>query len=150
MEIPNFLSVAEVEHILALAHQLDMKRSTTGDGDNAKETDQLKTRTSKNTWVSREASPIIDAIYRRAADLQRIDEALLRYRDADEERPDVHGRRPLCEQLQLVHYSETEEYTAHHDFGFARLEDSKQTARFSTLLLYLNEPEEGGEVGAFF
>lgn len=35
--------------------------------------------------------------------------------------------------------------SAHHDFGFARLEDEHQAARFSTLLLYLNEPEKGGE-----
>ena len=35
--------------------------------------------------------------------------------------------------------------SAHHDFGFARLEDEYQAARFSTLLLYLNEPEKGGE-----
>ena len=60
----------------------------------------------------REKSPVVDAIYRRAADLQRIDEALLRHRDKDE-RPDVVGTKPLAEQLQLVHYAETQEYTAH-------------------------------------
>lgn len=111
LEIPNFLSVAEVKHVLDLAHSMDMAKSTTGDSTTGgKETTQLKTRTSKNTWVSREASPIIDTIYRRAADLERIDEALLRYRDR-EERPDVAGIQPLSEQLQLVHYSVSEEYT---------------------------------------
>ena len=35
--------------------------------------------------------------------------------------------------------------SAHHDFGFAHLEDEHQAARFSTLLLYLNKPEKGGE-----
>mmetsp|Transcript_12899 Transcript_12899/g.24498 ORF Transcript_12899/g.24498 Transcript_12899/m.24498 type:complete len:498 (-) Transcript_12899:63-1556(-) len=143
LEIPNFLSSSEVEHVLDLAHRKKMALSTTGDS-TGEETTQLKTRTSKNTWVAREESPIIDAIYRRAADLERIDEALLRHRDADE-RPDVPGRKPVCEQLQLVHYGLTEEYTAHHDFGYAKLDDEHQAARFSTLLLYLNEPEEGGE-----
>jgi len=143
LEIPNFLSPSEVEHILDLAHRKEMALSTTGDS-TGQETEQLKTRTSKNTWVSREESPIIDAIYRRAADLERIDEALLRHRDPDE-RPDVPGRKPACEQLQLVHYGKTEEYTAHHDFGYARLDDEHQSVRFSTLLLYLNEPKKGGE-----
>lgn len=70
----------------------------------------VETRTSKNTWVGREASPIIDTIYRRAAELGRIDEALLRHRD-DDERPDVPGPNSLAEQLQLVHYGVSEEYT---------------------------------------
>jgi prolyl 4-hydroxylase len=143
LEIENFLSEAEVQHILELAVKLDMKKSTTGDALN-RETAQLKTRTSKNTWVPREESPIVDAVYRRAADVQLMDEALLRYRDADE-RPDVTGRRSLGEHLQLVHYNAGQEYTAHHDFGFARMDDEQQGARFSTLLLYLNDVPKGGE-----
>ena len=113
LEIPNFLSLSEVHHILELAHSMEMKKSTTGDSSGSTETTQLKTRTSKNTWVNRESSPIIDTVYRRAADLQRIDEALLRQRDADE-RPDVPGRNSLGEHLQLVHYAVSEEYTYVH------------------------------------
>jgi prolyl 4-hydroxylase len=37
------------------------------------------------------------------------------------------------------------EYTAHHDFGFSRIDDRKQGARYATLLLYLNEGMNGGE-----
>jgi prolyl 4-hydroxylase len=37
------------------------------------------------------------------------------------------------------------EYTAHHDFGFSRIDDKKQGARYATLLLYLNEGMNGGE-----
>jgi prolyl 4-hydroxylase len=37
------------------------------------------------------------------------------------------------------------EYTAHHDFGFSKIDDKKQGARFATLLLYLNEDMNGGE-----
>jgi prolyl 4-hydroxylase len=47
--------------------------------------------------------------------------------------------------LQLVHYQDGQEYTAHHDFGYPQIGDENQGERFSTLLLYLNSPEKGGE-----
>ena len=37
------------------------------------------------------------------------------------------------------------EYTAHHDFGYTKIDDKRHGARFATLLLYLNEVPEGGE-----
>jgi prolyl 4-hydroxylase len=38
------------------------------------------------------------------------------------------------------------EYTAHHDFGYSRVDaTADQGARFATLLLYLNEDMKGGE-----
>jgi hypothetical protein len=113
-EIPNFLSQAEVDHILHLAGGIDLAESTTGDvGQTSKkvsvEDEKLrKTRTSKNTWVKRKQSPIIDAIYRRSADLLRIDESLLRYRDKSE-RPDVPTQNGIAESLQLVHYDPKQE-----------------------------------------
>jgi hypothetical protein len=45
----------------------------------------------------------IDAIYRRAADLMRIDEALLRHRGDGS--TDLGTEKSLAEQLQLVHYN---------------------------------------------
>mmetsp|Transcript_41780 Transcript_41780/g.126759 ORF Transcript_41780/g.126759 Transcript_41780/m.126759 type:complete len:271 (+) Transcript_41780:957-1769(+) len=141
-EIPNFLSGVEVDHIIKLATGMDLKISQTGDG--AAKTDSRQIRTSRNTWVTREQSPIIDAIYRRAADLIHIDEALLRYR-GDGEHPDLGTEKSIAESLQLVHYGVGQEYTAHHDFGYRALNDPKQEARFLTLLLYLNEPQGGGE-----
>lgn len=144
-EVPNFLSTAEVQHILHRATGL--KLSTTGllvGTDEKPKVDQLKTRTSSNTWVAREADMVMDAIYRRAADLMRIDEAWLRARHPNEH-PEHQHRKSLAESLQLVHYTKGKEYTAHHDFGFAPITDEYQTARFATLLLYLNEGMEGGE-----
>jgi prolyl 4-hydroxylase len=44
-----------------------------------------------------------------------------------------------------VHYDVGQEYTAHHDFGYARYRQKGQPARFATLLLYLNEGMVGGE-----
>ena len=108
-EIQNFLSPAEVQHILDLAQKENLALSTTGDGRPVKDT--TKTRTSYNSWVERERSPIIDVIYRRSADLLRIDEALLRFRP-DGERPDVYDSSPFAERLQLVHYDYKQEYTA--------------------------------------
>jgi len=34
---------------------------------------------------------------------------------------------------------------SHHDFGYARIDEKQQGARFATLLLYLNEGMKGGE-----
>ena len=118
-EIPNFLSETEVDHILKLATGAGLKRSTVGDvGGNKKEEIKgndnpiAKTRTSTNSWLSRETSPVVDAIYRRAADVMRIDEALLRHRHEDEF-PEWPHPKSVAEKLQLVHYSEGQEYTAH-------------------------------------
>lgn len=141
-EIADFLSPLEVRHILQLAGQEDLKKSTTGDPKVKQEFS--KTRTSKNSWIERERSPIVDAIYRRAADVMRIDEALLRHR-VDGERPDFPAHQSLAELLQLVHYDVGQEYTAHHDFAYPPLDDTYQQSRFATLLLYLNEGMEGGE-----
>ena len=147
LEIKNFLSRVEVEHILKLAGGVELVRSSVGDvgaGKSKAESKKTDTRTSFNSWVQRSKTPIIDAIYRRSADLMRIDEALLRTRDASE-RPDYVTKKSLAEHLQLVHYDPGQEYTAHHDFGFSDLSDL-QGARFGTLLLYLNdEGLEGGE-----
>ncbi|KAG7369976.1 2OG-Fe(II) oxygenase superfamily-domain containing protein [Nitzschia inconspicua] len=149
-EIQNFLSPTEIDHILDLAGGIELHESTTGDVGTDRGSDRTKglerktkTRTSKNSWVPREKSPIIDAIYRRAADLTRIDEALLRSRDKDEH-PEVPTKRKVCEELQLVHYGPEQEYTAHHDFGHTHIDDNLAGARFATILFYLNEGMEGG------
>jgi len=146
-EIRNFLSQEEVDHVLYLAGGITLKTSQTGQaGDSDTHRKATKTRTSKNSWIERERSPIIDTIYRRASDLTRIDEALLRERSDDEsESFDMDHTETLAESLQLVHYDVTQEYTAHHDFGYSHIEDEVQGARFATLLLYLNDGMVGGE-----
>jgi prolyl 4-hydroxylase len=47
--------------------------------------------------------------------------------------------------ISIPFTSHDAEYTAHHDFGFSKIDDKKQGARFATLLLYLNEDMNGGE-----
>lgn len=150
LEIPNFLSPTEVAHILDLAGGIELGESMTGDyeGPDGKRTSRKeegkKTRTSFNSWVERERTPIIDAIYRRAADLTQIDESLLRHRNK-KEHPELPSNKPCSESLQLVHYDPNQEYTAHHDFGYSHINDQVMGARFATLLFYLNNVTEGGE-----
>merc|ERR1719343_464175 len=149
-EIRNFMSREEVDHILELAGAITLSESTTGDVGSNRQTKEkstakeTKTRTSRNSWVERERSPIIDTIYRRAADLARIDEALLRRR-SPEEAPHLKTKKSVAETLQLVHYDKTQEYTAHHDFGYSDIDDNDQGARFATILFYLNDDMIGGE-----
>lgn len=143
------MSRQEVDHILELAGAITLGESTTGDvgsngSDRISTASSTKTRTSRNSWVERERSPIIDAVYRRAADLARIDEALLRRR-SPEEVPHVKTKKSIAETLQLVHYDKTQEYTAHHDFGYSHIDDNVQGARFATILFYLNDDMVGGE-----
>merc|ERR1719230_2367010 len=59
-------------------------------------------RTSKNAWIYRETDHVVDSIYRRAADLMRIDESLLR----DRKEPGGTGKhlKTVAEPLQIVHY----------------------------------------------
>jgi len=145
-EIDDFLSQTEVDHIMYLTTGMKLHRSTTASGsekDPTAEDGTKDTRTSLNTWVYREKDAVIDTIYRRAADLLRIDEALLRPRSEDEY-PEMDSRRSIAEALQLVHYDVGQEYTAHHDFGYSKILQKAQPARFATLLLYLNEGMEGG------
>lgn len=115
-EIENFLSKVEVEHILDIAHKANLKLSSTGEVNSGEKRvkDSTKTRTSYNTWVPRVQSPITDSVYRRAADLMRIDEALLRARGPNEKLPGTFNQNTLAEDLQLVHYDVTQGKTTYH------------------------------------
>lgn len=84
-EIQNFLSNEEVTHLLELAMGTKLSRSTTRAGDAADATTSDATRTSLNSWISRQRTPVVDSIYRRAADLLQIDEACFRNRKTKHE-----------------------------------------------------------------
>ena len=98
-EITNFLSPAEVDHLHEMADTVKFRRSSTA-GTLSPEEDDTKTRTSSNSWVYREHSPIVDAIFRRAAHLECIDEALMQ-RCKSHERPDVCDKKSYAEALQF-------------------------------------------------
>jgi hypothetical protein len=56
----------------------------------------------------------MNSIMKRAADVLRIDEALFRYRNPGEH-PEMPTRIPINEDLQIVHYGQGQQYTAHTD-----------------------------------
>jgi hypothetical protein len=59
-------------------------------------------RTSLTAWLHRRVSPMIDSLYRRAADLLHIHEQ------------DLHGR---SERMQIVNYHFGEQYKSHFDWS---------------------------------
>lgn len=63
IEIQNFLSAAEVDHIMDLATGMTLGLSSTGS--NSESTTNGSTRTSRNSWIAREHSLIIDSLHRR-------------------------------------------------------------------------------------
>ena len=97
--IENVLSEAEGQLVIDLATK-KLQRSRAG-GDGGMEDD---TRTSRTAWLDRAEHPVLDTIYKRAADLLGIDEGLL------------HPHKNV-ESMQVVHYGIGQEYKAHHDFG---------------------------------
>jgi prolyl 4-hydroxylase len=124
--IPLFLSDFECDEIINLARPI-IKDSLVGDRETAG-IGLRSTRTSKNSWVKRETNAVTETLSMRAADLMKIDEKLLR--------SDLNS-----EELQVVHYDKTQKYDAHNDWTGANRPES----RFLTLLIYLNDPDEGGE-----
>ena len=127
--------------LLDLALKNNLQRSTTGSQGGDKQVSTV--RTSRTAWIKRENSPIVDAIIRRAADSLKIDEAMMRHRMPDEF-PALAKNTPINEDLQVVHYSQSQQYTAHHDFGYP---DTRPNApsRSINLCIYLNEGMTGGE-----
>lgn len=93
---------------------MKLSQSTTKAGSLGQERKDDATRTSKNSWITRFRSPIIDSVIRRSADLLQMNEALFRYRDPDEQYLVPESKMPITERLQLVHYDVGEQYTAHH------------------------------------
>ena len=72
-EIQHFLSTTKIDHILKIAANVTLSLSTFGNvakdfgNKNATETESTL-GTSTNPWVKCTMSPIVDAIYQRAAD----------------------------------------------------------------------------------
>jgi hypothetical protein len=139
-EVQNFLSPAEVDHLLEVATGMKLGESSTGS--NSESRSRGATRTSRNSWIPRERSVIVDSInrryvkkkrnadysyfntdsgrnrfflrfvlYYRAADLLQIDEALFRYRSNNETALLPESLSPIVERMQLVHYDIGQQYT---------------------------------------
>ena len=123
--IENFLSSYEARVIIDTAIPR-LINSTVGnkDGGGTRASD---TRTSSNAWISRTTSPFFDALYRRAADLIRVDEALL-------------TNTGNAEDIQVVHYIDGQKYDSHHDWGtiiIISTNTKQDTSQFTHLNFFL-------------
>ena len=139
--IENFLSTIEAEHIISICKD---KIKQSGVGEPSTGVFSSSTRTSKNTWLRRQYSPLIESVFKRGSDLLQLDDRLLypeRSVVIDENGDKLHH---IVEDLQVVHYGIGEKYDTHHDWGVSGYPES----RYLTLLLYLTDQEDensGGE-----
>ena len=123
--IENFLSDFEINDILKHAGP-KMGKSIVGDESTG--AFESSTRTSRNGWLNREDSNVIETLFARAEHLLQI------------KRLDNRN----TESIQVVHYEHGQKYDSHHDWGVSGYPES----RFITLLLYLSDmvdPAAGGE-----
>ncbi|MEI4801838.1 2OG-Fe(II) oxygenase [Bacillus sp. NPDC077411] len=115
--LANVLSDEECEMLMQMSKN-KMKRSKIGV---SRKTNDI--RTSSGTFL--EESEVTTRIERRIASIMNV--------------PIEHG-----EGLQILKYTVGQEYKAHYDF-FAENSAAANNNRMSTLVMYLNHVEEGGE-----
>eukprot|EP01033_Poteriospumella_lacustris_P002552 gene2552-gene2828 len=127
--IQHFLSAFECDHLRKLAEPL-LTASLIAPTKTTRVADH-KIRSSSTAWLNRKSSPILNSIYRRAADVLRIDDS--------EMHPFVSA-----EDLQVVKYDRGGYYRNHLDWG----EHVQGASRYVSFLIYLNNqshPNAGGE-----
>lgn len=115
--LENVLSDEECESLIELSKD-SMKRSKIGA---SREVNNI--RTSSGTFL--EENEIVAKIEKRVSSIMNI--------------PIEHG-----EGLHILKYTPGQEYKAHYDY-FAEHSRAAENNRISTLVMYLNEVEEGGE-----
>ncbi|PFK46178.1 2OG-Fe(II) oxygenase [Bacillus cereus] len=115
--LENVLSDEECESLIKLS-KYSMKRSKIGA---SREVDNI--RTSSGTFL--EENETVAIIEKRVSSIMNI--------------PVEHG-----EGLHILKYAPGQEYKAHYDY-FAEHSRAAENNRISTLVIYLNDVEEGGE-----
>jgi prolyl 4-hydroxylase len=115
----NVLSDEECDELMRLSKD-KIARSKIG---NTREVDEL--RTSSSMFLEEAESDIVMRVEKRISQIMNI--------------PYEHG-----EGLQILNYKIGQEYKAHFDF-FKANSPSANNPRISTLVMYLNDVEEGGE-----
>jgi prolyl 4-hydroxylase len=150
-QIENFLSKLECETLIHIAVQNGLQASSVyagGDttGNTARHHRDISTRSSTNTWLTRDHHlNLTDAIYRRAAQLMKMDEAAFGHKAPMDDTVDDAKYHSIAESLQVVRYKVGEEYSPHHDWVLPSQLNRYQPTRFATLLIYLNDNFEGGQ-----
>lgn len=115
----NVLSNEECDELVRLSKD-KMKRSKIG---TTREENEL--RTSSSMFLEESENEIIARVEKRVSSIMNI--------------PIEHG-----EGLQILRYTPGQEYKAHHDF-FSSTSKVASNNRISTLVMYLNDVEQGGE-----
>ncbi|WP_342559785.1 2OG-Fe(II) oxygenase [Psychrobacillus sp. FSL W7-1457] len=115
----NMLSHEECDELIRLSMDR-MKRSKIGATREVNEQ-----RTSSGTFIEESENAIVAKVEKRISAVMNI--------------PIEHG-----EGLQILKYSPGQEYKAHFDF-FSSTSKAANNNRISTLVMYLNDVEEGGE-----
>ncbi|KAI4390000.1 hypothetical protein MLD38_002159 [Melastoma candidum] len=120
----NFLSKEECEYLIGLAKPR-IAKSTVVDDATGKSKDS-NVRTSFGMFLSRGQDRIIRSIEKRIAEFTHI--------------PVEHG-----EGLQILQYGHGQKYEPHHDYFNDPFNIKNGGQRMATMLMYLNDVEEGGE-----
>ena len=138
--IENFLTVEECQEVIRMGLDQGLTESTLHASPLAKQNRDTSTRSSSTAWLSRDTSSLATKIYEKAAQLTKIDPNLFQKYHESSAR-----HHSIAESLQVVRYEKGEEYTPHHDFISPSINNRHQPSRFATVLIYLNDVEEGGE-----
>ena len=148
-KIDNFLSQSECETLIQVAIQNGLEASSVyagGERHGTKHHRDVSTRSSTNTWLTRDHHiNLTDKIYRRAAQIMKMDEAAFGHNAPIDDSIDDAKYHSIAESLQVVRYKVGEEYTPHHDWVLPSQLNRYQPTRFATLLIYLNDDFEGGQ-----
>lgn len=115
----NVLSNEECDELIRLSKD-KMKRSKIG---TTREVNEL--RTSSSMFLEESENEIIARVEKRVSSIMNI--------------PIEHG-----ECIQILQYTPGQEYRAHNDF-FSSTSNGANNNRISTLVMYLNDVEQGGE-----
>lgn len=115
----NVLSNEECDELIRLSKD-KMKRSKIG---TTREVNEQ--RTSSSTFLEESEIDIVTRVEKRVSTIMNI--------------PIEHG-----EGLQILQYTPGQEYRAHNDF-FSSTSRAANNNRISTLVMYLNDVEQGGE-----
>jgi len=139
--IDNFLSADDCQNIIRTSQEQGLEHSTLHSGATAKQTRDLSTRSSSNTWLPRDTNALTERVYEQAAQVMGLDPELFqKFHDSS-----AH-HHSIAESLQVVRYKKGgEEYQPHHDFVYPSINHRYQPTRFATLLIYLNDVPTGGK-----
>ncbi len=137
--IENFLTPEECQSIILASQTQGLEHSTLHSGATAKQTRDLSTRSSSNTWLPRDTNALTEKVYQLSAKVMGLDPELFqKFHDSS-----AH-HHSIAESLQVVRYKKGgEEYQPHHDFIYPSINHRYQPTRFATLLVYLNTVPEG-------